>query len=117
MRSEIMSTWNAAAKSPLGFINYWFAKSGEKDIVVFEYRNVSNSRITGFKISFEICDANGNVIEKKTSPYKIENLQMAPCDKKRVAWVIADGNASKSVKNVKVREVTFADGTKWTAAE
>lgn len=115
IRTEIMSTWNAAAKSPLGFINYWFAEKDDKDIIVFEYRNVGNNRIKGFKLSFEVCDANGNVIEERENPYNIDNLQMAPCDKKRVAWVISNGDAAKSIKNLKVREVTYADGTKWTA--
>ncbi len=116
MRSEIMTTWNAAAKSPLGFINYWFAEKDGKDMIVFEYRNVSNNRIKSFRINFDICDADGNVIEKNSGSYFIENLQMAPCDKKKVAWLIQTGDSAKSIKNLKVKEVTYADGTKWTAA-
>lgn len=116
MRSEIMETWGAAAKSPLGFINYWFAEKDGKDMIVFEYRNVSNNRIKSFRINFDICDADGNIIEKNSGSYYIENLQMAPCDKKKVAWLIETGDEAKSIKNLKVKEVTYADGTKWTAA-
>ena len=116
MRSEIMETWGAAAKSPLGFVNYWFAEKDGKDMIVFEYRNVSNNRITSFRINFDICDEDGNVIEKNSGSYYIENLQMAPCDKKKVAWLIEKGDEAKSIKNLKVKEVTYADGTKWTAA-
>lgn len=116
MRSQIMETWGTAAKSPLGFVNYWFAEKDEKDMIVFEYRNVSNNRITSFRINFDICDENGNVIEKNSGSYYIENLQMAPCDKKKVAWIIEKGDEAKSIKNLKVKEVTYADGTKWSAA-
>ena len=40
---------------------------------------------------------------------------MVPCDKKRVAWIIEKGDKAKSIKNLKVKEVVFADGTKWSA--
>jgi hypothetical protein len=50
VRSEIMETWNAAAKSPLGFINYWFDNLDGELHIFYEYRNVSNSRINAFKL-------------------------------------------------------------------
>ncbi len=115
VRSDIMDTWNAAAKSPLGFINYWFNEKDGKKIVVFEYRNVGDSRITSFKINFDVCNAAGEVIETNSGSYYVEKLQMDPCDKKRVAWAIERGDDAKSIKNLKVKEVVFSDGTKWSA--
>ena len=115
LRSDIMDTWHTAAKSPLGFVNYWFAEKDGTDIIVFEYRNVTDSRITSFRINFDICDADGKIIETNSGSYFVENLQMLPCDKKKVAWAIKKGDQAKSIKNLKVKEVVFADGTKWTA--
>ena len=114
LRSTVTDTWREAAKSPLGFINYWFSEKDGNDLIVFEYRNVSNSRIQSFRINFEICDKNGNVIERNSRSYFVDNLQMTPCDKKRVAWAIKTGDSAKSITNLKVLEVVFSDGTKWT---
>lgn len=114
LRSSITTAWREAANSPLGFINTWFSEKDGKSIVVFEYRNVSNSRIQSFRINFDICDKNGDVIETNSGSYYVNNLEMTPCDKKRVAWVIKSGDSAASITNLKVTEVVFSDGTKWT---
>lgn len=116
LRSNVMDAWREAANSPLGFINYWYSNKDDKRIVVFEYRNVSNSRIKFFKINFDICDKDGNVIEKNEGSYYVDNLQMTPCEKKRVAWIIDSGSEAVSIKNLKVIEVKFSDGETWTAS-
>ena len=115
VRSEIMETWNAAAKSPLGFINYWFDNLDGELHIFYEYRNVSNSRINAFKLEFDICDSDGNVLKKNVGPYYVDGLQIAPCDKQRVAWKLEESDDVMSIKNLKVKEVSFTDGTKWTA--
>ncbi len=114
LRSSITTAWREAANSPLGFINTWFSEKDGKSLVVFEYRNVSNSRIQSFRINFDICDKNGDVIETNSGSYFVNNLEMTPCDKKRVAWVIKSGDSAASIANLKVTEVVFSDGTKWT---
>ncbi len=117
LRSTIIDTWRKAANSPLGFINYWFNEKDGNKVIVFEYRNVGNQRITYFGINFDICDKDGNVIETNSGSYFVNNLQLVPCDKTRVGWSIKSGDAAYSIKNVKVKEVRYADGTSWTAAE
>ena len=115
LRSTVTDAWREAANSPLGFINYWFNSKDGKKLVIFEYRNVSNSQIQSFKINFDICDKDGEVIETNSGSYFVNNLKMLPCDKKRVGWAIESGDNAQSVKNVKVLEVTFSDGTSWKA--
>lgn len=116
LRSMVTDAWREAANSPLGFVNYWFSEKDGKDLIVFEYRNVSNSRITSFRINFDICDKDGNVVETNSGSYYVSNLQMLPCEKKRVAWVIKSGDKAKSIKNLKVTEAVFSDNTKWNRA-
>ena len=115
LRSTVTDTWREAAKSPLGFINYWFTDKENNRYVIFEYRNVSNSRIKYFEINFDICDETGEVIETNSGSYYVDNLQLVPCDKTRVGWSVESGKKATSVKNVKVKEVKFADGTSWAA--
>lgn len=115
LRSSVIDTWRGAANSPLGFINYWFSEKDSKRMIVFEYRNVSNSRISSFKINFDICDKDGKVIETNSGSYFVNNLQMTPCEKKRVAWYIESGEEAVAIKNLKVTEVVYSDGTKWAA--
>ena len=105
LRTLVTDSWREAANSPLGFLNYWFQESKGKTYVVFEYRNVSNSRIKSFRINFDICDAAGNIIETNEQDYIAENLEMIPCEKKRVAWLVESGNKAKSVKNVEEKVV------------
>ncbi len=116
LRSTVTDTWREAANSPLGFINYWFDQKDGNNLVVFEYRNVSNSRIKFFKINFDICDNNGTVIETNSNFYYVDDIDMAPCNKKKVAWIIKSGDTAKKISNLKVKEVVFSDGTSWTAA-
>ena len=113
LRSMVTDTWREAANSPLGFINYWFSEKDGKSLIVFEYRNVSNSRISSFKINFDICDKDGNIVETNSGSYFVNNLQMTPCEKKRVAWIITKGDVAASIKNLRVNEVVFSDNTKW----
>lgn len=115
LRSMVADTWREAANSPLGFINYWFSEKDGKSLVVFEYRNVSNSRIQSFKINFDVCNADGEIIETNSGSYNVSNLQMVPCEKKRVAWIIEKGSEAKGIKNLKVKEVVFSDATKWAS--
>ena len=56
-----------------------------------------------------------NVIETNSGSYFVNNLQMTPCEKKRVAWYIESGEEAVAIKNLKVTEVVYSDGTKWTA--
>ena len=79
----------------------------------FEYRNISNSRIKYFEINFDICDAEGKVIETNSGSYFVDNLQLVPCDKTRVGWEAKSGKDAASITNVKVKEVRFSDGTVW----
>ena len=117
LRTSITDAWREAANSPLGFINYWFTDRGEKKFVIFEYRNISNSRIKYFEINFDICDAEGKVIETNSGSYFVDNLQLVPCDKTRVGWEAKSGKDAASITNVKVKEVRFSDGTVWKAAK
>ncbi len=117
LRTTVTDTWREAANSPLGFINYWFTDRGEQRFVIFEYRNISNSRIKSFEINFDICDKDGKVIETNSGSYSVSNLQLAPCEKARVGWEAESGADAVSIKNVKVKAVTFTDGTVWKAAE
>lgn len=117
LRSMVTDSWREAANSPLGFINYWFTDKDDKRFVIFEYRNVSNSRIKYFEINFDICDKDGNIIETNSGSYYVDNLQLIPCDKTRVGWSVESGKTAVSIKNVKVKEVRFADGTTWSAAQ
>lgn len=116
-RTKIVETWETAANSPLGFINYWFDNRDGKRVVLFEYRNIGNKRITYLAINFDICDSSGEVIETNEGSYFVNNLQVIPCDKTRVGWVVQSGNDAVSVKNVKVIEVRFSDGTVWKAGQ
>ena len=113
LRTSVTDAWREAANSPLGFINYWFTDRGEKKFVIFEYRNISNSRIKYFEINFDICDAEGKVIETNSGSYFVDNLQLVPCDKTRVGWEAKSGKDAASITNVKVKEVRFSDGTVW----
>lgn len=117
LRSNILDTWEAAAKSPLGFINYWFTERSGKRVIAFEYRNLSDKRITYIGLDFDICDNEGNVIETNAGYYYVNNLQLAPCDDTRVLWAIKSGDTATSIKDLKVKEVRFSDGTSWKAAE
>ena len=115
LRTSITDTWRAAANSPLGFINYWFTDRGEKRFAIFEYRNISNSRIKYFRINFDICNDKGEIIETNSGAYFVDNLQLVPCDKTRVGWEAKTGSSATTIKNVKVKEVRFSDGTVWKA--
>lgn len=117
LRSNIIDTWGAAANSPLGFINYWFDTRDGKKYIIFEYRNLGNKRITYLGVNFDICDKDGKVIETNAGSYFVNNLQMLPCDKARVGWVVKSGEDALSITNLKVKEVHFADNTVWKAAE
>lgn len=115
LRTQVTDSWRTAANSPLGFINYWFADKDGKKLIVLEYRNVSNSRIQSFKVNFDICDAAGNVVETNSGSYFVEKLEMTPCESKRAAWVVKNGSVAAGIKNLKVLEVVFSDGTSWKA--
>lgn len=117
LRSNIIDTWGAAANSPLGFINYWFDTRDGKKYIIFEYRNLGNKRITYLGVNFDICDKDGKVIETNAGSYFVNNLQMLPCDKARVGWVVKSGEDALSITNLKVKEVHYADNTVWKAEE
>ena len=76
--------------------------------------NTETSAIGYFELDFDICDKDGNIIETNSGSYYIGNLQLVPCDKTRVGWSIKSGSAGAAVKNVKVKEVRFSDGTVWS---
>ena len=113
LRTQVTDAWRTAANSPLGFVNYWFTEKDGKKLIVIEYRNVSNSRIQSFRINFDICDSAGNIIETNSGSYYVDKLEMTPCEKKRAAWVVKSGSAAASIKNLKVTEVVFSDGSSW----
>ncbi len=117
LRSNILKIWGTAANSPLGFINYWFTERNEKKVIAFEYRNLGDKQITYIGLDFDICDSEGNVIETNAGYYYVNNLKLLPCDKARVLWAIKSGDTATSIKDLKVKEVRFSDGTSWKAAE
>ena len=111
LRTVVNDTWRADINSPIALINYNFQNNGDDRYIILEFRNISNSRIKSYKVDFNLCDASGNVFAQSDILYNVDNLDVKPCEAKKAAWAVS--KSSILVKNVKVIEVTFSDGTVW----
>ena len=114
MRSLIMNEWQVAENAPIAMVGYEFTSKSGSEVIILDYRNISSNRIQSFKVNFDICDKNGNIVETNSGFYSASKLEMRPYDKKRCAWKVENGEATNTIKNLRVIEVVFSDNTKWT---
>ncbi|MBR1968754.1 MAG: hypothetical protein IKA17_00140 [Clostridia bacterium] len=113
MRSLLMNDWQKAEDAPIAMIEYEFTEKSGNKLVILDYRNISNNRIQSFKVNFDICAADGTVIETNSVSYSAKNLEMKPFEKKRCAWKVENCDPTNIIKNLHVIEVVFSDETKW----
>ena len=114
MRSLIMNEWQVVENAPIAMVGYEFTTKSGSEVIILDYRNISSNRIQSFKVNFDICDKDGNIVETNSAFYSASKLEMKPYDKKRCAWKVENGDATITIKNLRVLEVVFSDNTKWT---
>ena len=115
LRTVVNDTWREEINSPIALINYNFQNNGNNRYIVLEFRNISNSRVKSYKVDFDLCDAAGNILAQNDILYNVDNLDIKPCEAKKAAWAVSQ--SAILVKNVKIVEVTFSDGTVWGSAK
>lgn len=122
-RTDAMNSWRYASGCPVGVTS-----SDDQLIVVnndgsvrisWNYTNISFKPIIAIKREYDICNVFGDVLEKVTmSTGTSSQLYIAPGETSYGWYCTYDKyenlGSARFIRNHRVTEVVFEDGTKWT---
>lgn len=82
-------------------------------MVTFGFRNLSYKKIVSYPLDFDCYDINGRWVDRHYDGCYHNDADRGVTEKERVETSFYSGNNIHTVKNVRLTEVVFEDGTKW----
>ena len=114
IRTEVMSLWRKATGEPVGVISYEVNKNENGvPVAAIAFRNISEKKIVEFKTIFTCYNKDGKIENPYYNNFVANDidLDVAECD--YYFWDFDKSYNVNSIKNIRINEVTFEDGTKW----
>ena len=114
VRTAAMDEWRNYCGRPMGLMEYSLSKNnaGTPEVTI-SFRNISYKNIIAFKVKFDCY----NVFGEREIPYAnyfyTDKTNFGSTEYNRYTWTLYGTDSVHTVKNIRVTEVVFADGTKW----
>lgn len=114
VRDEAMNLWRSQSGRPMGVINYTLGKNsiGTPEVTI-NFRNISYKKIIAYKVKFDCYNVFGGYEETYYSYYYDDDADLAVAGTVRTTWTLYGADSVNTVKNIRVTEAVFEDGTKW----
>ncbi len=115
IRTEAMNLWRKHCGRPMGLITYKISKNsiGTPQVTLY-FRNLSYKRIVAYKVKFDCYNVFGNLERSYYDWYYDDSADIDIVKSYSTTWTLYGANSVNTVKNIRVFEVVYEDGTKWT---
>ena len=108
LKEGIMNKWRAKIKYPLAYTGNHYMDGSN---VYIEFRNISYKPIIAFRLTYDCYDVFNDYQESYYDYYYIKNIYLDSGESAYYYWYPGAGSDVHHIKNVKITEVVFADGT------
>ena len=113
-RTEAMDLWRNSSGAPLGVLDYSVSENSiGTPKVSINFRNISHKKILAFKVKFTCYDIFGDLEESYYNSFYIDSANLDVAKSRSYTWTLYGADSVHTVKNIRVTEVVFEDGTKW----
>ena len=115
IRTEAMDLWRKhCGGKPMGLIDYEISKNsiGTPEVTLY-FRNLSYKKIVAFKVKFDCYNIFGDLERSYYDSYYIDNSNLDIAGSFYATWTLYGADSVNKVKNIRVIEVVYEDGTKW----
>ena len=114
IRTEAMNLWRNACGKPMGLISYSVGENsiGTPEVTLY-FRNLSYKKILAYKVKFDCYDIFGSRENSYYSTFYDDDADMEIAENTGATWTLYGADSVHTVKNIRVVEVVFDDGTKW----
>lgn len=114
LRTTAMNRIRETEKTALSTCDYTISENsiGTPEVSII-FRNVSFKNIVAFKVKFNCYDVFGQLEKSYYDLYFVDDCNLAPAEVGSFTWTLYGTDSVKTLKNIRVTEVVFADGTKW----
>ncbi|MBR7163672.1 MAG: hypothetical protein IKD21_01700 [Clostridia bacterium] len=114
LKEQVMDAWRNSLRCPLAYTGSYSLDEeyGVPEVTIW-FRNVSYKKIAAFKLQFTCYNIFGDVENTYYSGYYCDSTNMDSGECWSYTWDLYGADSVYTIKNVRVTEIVFADGTKW----
>ena len=114
LRTKAMDTWRSAIGRPMGVMGYNLSENsiGTPKISI-AFANISYKKVIAYKVKFTCYDVFGNVEGSYYDTFYDDDANIAAAGTVTTTWTLYGADSVHTVKNIRVIEVVYEDGTKW----
>ncbi len=109
----LMDKWRAKIKSPLAVLSYKVGEEYSTPYATIYFKNISYKKIIAYKIKFDCYNIFGEYERTYYSTYFDDDANIPMLGEYYATWDLYGADSVHTVKNIRVVEVVFEDGTKW----
>ena len=113
MRTQAIDKWRAKENCPMAFMEYTIGSNYGTPTAALSFINVSYKKIVAFKVKFDCYNIFGEYEDTYYDIYYCDSAKMETLDSWTYTWELDGTESVHTLKNIRVTEVVYADGTKW----
>lgn len=113
LRTSAMDLWRNEVKAPVACSGVSFENTDGETYVSINVTNVDYKKVVSFKCTFDIYDSDGNSTGYDYKYYYTTNANLVPAGSQSFKWKNATANNPQGIRNFRMLEVVYEDGTKW----
>ena len=113
LESKAMDKWRSILRCPIAILDYEIGDYYGTTTATIYVRNISYKKITAFKLQFTCYNIFGEVEDTYYDYYYCDDADLAKIEGAGYTWKLYGADSVDKIKNIRVTEVVFADGTKW----
>ena len=114
LKAQFIDAWRNKEKQPFIYTGYATEETSDNnwDISIW-FRNLSYKKVIAFRLDFDTYNVFGERNKDYYTYYYCDDANHPSFDEQYYTWDIYTSDNIYSVKNVRITEVVFEDGTKW----
>lgn len=113
IKEGVMDKWRNAERCPIGVISYSIGEEYDVPTVTLNLRNISYKTIIAFRSKFTCYNVFGEVEESYYDTYYCDDTYLESGESASYTWKLYGADSVDNVKNIRITEIVFSDGTKW----
>lgn len=114
MKNKAMDAWRKQTNGPLAYTGYSVSENsiGTPEVTL-NFTNVSYKKVVAFKVKFDCYNIFGSYESSYYDYYYTDSADLNSAESASYTWTLYGADSVNTVKNIRVTEVVYSDGTKW----
>ena len=113
LRTETMGAWRSYIRCPIAVESSHAYEEYSVQHAKILFTNISHKKIVAFKVKFDLYNIFGEREKSYYETFIADNANMNPHTSWWFTWELFGADSVNRIKNIRVTEIVYSDGTKW----